>query len=137
MPVEYCNIGSPTNQGGGVMGVIKSFFNREFFAELLSTFLLVLIGNGAVAQYKLLGNEPFLSINIGYGLAVLLGVLVAGEASGAHMNPAVTIGLASFCRFDWRKIPKYLTAQFLGGFLSAFVLFLVYYGELSVVSRVF
>jgi len=115
-------------------------FDREFLAEILSTFILILIGDGSVAQYMLLnkaasagtsGSEPFLSINLGYGCAVTLGVYIAGGVSGAHMNPAVTVAMAAFNKLSWVKVPKYVLGQMIGAFLGAMTVFLVYYSRIS------
>ena len=70
----------------------------EFLAELLGTMVLILLGNGVVANVVLKGtkgnNGGWIVITMGWGLAVFTGVVIAGPISGAHLNPAVTIGLA-------------------------------------------
>lgn len=106
---------------------------RVFLAELLGTFLLVLIGDAAVAQVVLGGLLQktifggFLSISLGYGLALMVGILVAGGASGAHLNPAVTAGLAAVGRLRRPLlIPVYWTAQYLGAFLAALLVWAIY-----------
>ncbi|KAL5267896.1 hypothetical protein ACHWQZ_G004819 [Mnemiopsis leidyi] len=121
-----------------VPGVIRRIFDREFRAEFLSTLILVLLGNGSVAQYKFLNKgtsaggppEPFLSINFGYACAVMFGAYLAAGVSGAHMNPAVSIALAVIKKFKWSKVPKYIVAQMLGGFFGALLVFIVYIDRL-------
>ncbi|KAF4523345.1 hypothetical protein B566_EDAN005499 [Ephemera danica] len=86
------------------------------------------LGNSSVAQAVLSSQShgQFFTINIAYGLAVTLAVLVAGGVSGAHLNPAVTLALALVGKFPFRKIPHYMIAQYLGAFVSAAVTLLVY-----------
>jgi len=99
---------------------------KEFMAELLGTSVLLMFGCGCVAQSVLSEGKSggMLSINIGWGLGVLLGVLIAGPVSGAHLNPAVSVSLAVVRKFPVRSLLHYLTAQYLGAFLgSAIVLF--------------
>jgi len=105
---------------------------REFIAELLGTFVLILIGNGSVAQstFSIGSKGTFFSVNWGWGLGVLLGVVVSGGVSGGHINPAVTVAVATLGKFPWRKVPHYLAAQYLGSFLASCVLFLVYWDAL-------
>lgn len=63
---------------------------RQFLAEVLGTYLLVLFGDGSIAQYMMFGEKPFLPIALGYGLALMIGILVSGNVSGGHLNPAVS-----------------------------------------------
>ena len=63
---------------------------RQFLAEFLGTFLLVLFGDGAIAQKSFFKEQPFLPIALGYGLALMIGILVSGGVSGGHLNPAVS-----------------------------------------------
>ena len=72
----------------------------------------------------------FFSINWGWGLGALLGVLVSGGVSGGHLNPAISVALASVGRFPWRKVPHYLCAQYLGALAGAGLVFLVYWDAL-------
>ena len=93
-----------------------------FVAELIGTFLLILLGNGVVANVVLDGtkgnNSGWIVITTGWALAVYTGVLVAGPYSGAHLNPAVTISLAIGGLFDWSLVGSYIIAQFLGAMLG-------------------
>lgn len=93
-----------------------------FVAELIGTFLLILLGNGVVANVVLDGtkgnNSGWIVITTAWGLAVYTGVLVAGPYSGAHLNPAVTISLAISGLFKWSLVGSYIIAQFLGAMLG-------------------
>jgi glycerol uptake facilitator protein len=96
---------------GGLLG--------EFAAEFAGTMILILFGVGVVAQVVGGGIGDHDSIAWSWGLGVMLGVYVAGRISGAHLNPAVTIALAVFKGFEWRKVGPYIGAQFLGAFVAA------------------
>jgi len=111
---------------------IRSPLIREFLAEFLGTFLLVVFGAGSVAQAVLsLGQKGnFFSINWGWGLGVMLGMLVSGGVSGGHINPAITVAVASLGKFPWRKVPHYLAAQYLGALTGSGVIYLVYWDAL-------
>jgi MIP family channel proteins len=106
---------------------------REALAEFLGTFVLIIFGVGVVAQVVLSGQASgtYLSINIGWGLAVTMGCYVAGGVSGAHLNPAVTIALAAHRGFDWRKVAPYIVAQFAGAFVASVVVYLTYHEALN------
>lgn len=99
-------------------------------AEFVGTFLLILLGNGVVANVVLQdtkGSESgWIVITTGWALAVFVGVVVAGPYSGAHINPAVTVGLAVAGKFAWVKVPGYLLAQLLGAGLGAALVWLFY-----------
>ena len=101
---------------------------RQFLAEFLGTFLLVLFGDGAIAQYKYLepNNKNFLSVAFGYGLGLMIGILVSGNVSGGHLNPAVTLSMACLKKCKWICVPVYWLAQYLGALLGAAVLLGVY-----------
>lgn len=101
---------------------------REMLAEFLGTFVLIVFGVGVVAQVVLSGetNGSYLSINLCWGLAVVMGVYVAAGVSGAHINPAVTVALAVHRGFPWRKVAPYIAAQVAGAFLASLVVFLTY-----------
>jgi glycerol uptake facilitator protein len=104
---------------------------NEIIAEFIGTMLLVLLGNGVVANVLLKdtkGHEGgWIVITIGWGLGVFVGVAVAGPVSGAHINPAVTIGLAAAGLFPWNSVLPYIIAQILGGAAGAFLVWLFYY----------
>ncbi|MBZ5576976.1 MAG: aquaporin family protein [Acidobacteriia bacterium] len=100
----------------------------ELVAEFFGTMVLLLFGNGVVAMTVLLGNGSipggsWTNINLGWGLGVTMGVYVAGRISGAHINPAVTLAVAAFRGFPWRKVIPYWIAQVLGAFCGAAVVF--------------
>ena len=101
---------------------------REALAEFLGTFVLIVFGAGVVAQVVLSGhqNGDYFSINLGWGLAVTMGIYVAGGISGAHLNPAITIALAAFRKFPKQKILPYLAAQFAGAFAASAMVFCTY-----------
>jgi glycerol uptake facilitator protein len=91
----------------------------ELLAEFAGTMILILFGCGVVAQVVATGVGEVPSIHWAWGLGVVFGVYVAGRMSGAHLNPAVTIALAAFKGFPWRKVGPYSLAQFLGAFVAA------------------
>lgn len=102
----------------------------EFSAELVGTMLLILLGTGVVANVILKGTKGnsggWMVITTGWALAVFTGVVIAGPYSGAHLNPAVTIGLAIAKKFAWDKVGMYILAQLLGAMLGAFLTWIVY-----------
>jgi len=102
--------------------------SRELLAEFLGTFVLIVFGTAVVAQVVLSAqvNGSYLSINLGWGLAVVMGVYVAGGVSGAHLNPAVTLALAVHRGFPWRKVLPYSAAQVAGAFVGALVTYVTY-----------
>src|SRR5579875_113045 len=104
-------------------GLQEPHFNDKLMAEALGTFLLVLIGNGAGVALTYAGVLPtaggLVVAALSHGLALAVIVNVIGRISGAHVNPAVTIALASIGRFPWRQVPEYLGAQFVGAFIAA------------------
>ncbi|TAI47989.1 MIP/aquaporin family protein [Flagellimonas allohymeniacidonis] len=101
-----------------------------FVSEIIGTFLLILMGcgvNANVVLQKTYGNSSgWIVITTGWGLAVYTAVVVAGPYSGAHLNPAVTIGLALAGEFSIYDVPQYLIAQMLGAMLGAFFVWLMH-----------
>ncbi|WP_222264862.1 MIP/aquaporin family protein [Modestobacter marinus] len=93
----------------------------ELAAEFAGTFILILFGVGVVAQVVAGGIGDHDSIAWAWGLGVVLGVYTAARISGAHINPAVTVALAAFRGFPWRKVAPYALAQTLGAFLAALI----------------
>jgi glycerol uptake facilitator protein len=93
----------------------------ELAAEFAGTLVLILFGTGVVAQVVAGGIGNHDSIAWGWGLGVTLGVYVAGRISGAHLNPAVTVALAVFKGFSWRKVLPYSLAQLVGAFVAALI----------------
>ncbi len=107
----------------------KNSLTGELSAEFFGTMILILFGVGVVAQVvtsqdKSLGGHD--SIAWGWGIGVTLGVYVAARLSGAHLNPAVTIALAAFKGFEWRKVLPYSLAQTAGAFVAALIVRFVY-----------
>ncbi|WP_428329871.1 MIP/aquaporin family protein [Mucilaginibacter sp.] len=110
-----------------------------FIAELIGTMLMILLGDGVVANVLLKdtkgNNSGWMVITTAWGLAVFVAVIVAGPYSGAHLNPAVTIGLAIAGKFAWAQVIPYIIAQFLGAFLGAFLVWLMYYDHFNRVNE--
>jgi glycerol uptake facilitator protein len=107
----------------------KNSYLGELIAEFLGTMILILFGVGVVAQVVTnpdgaMGDHD--SIAWAWGIGVILGVYVAGRISGAHINPAVTIALAAFKDFPWRKVLPYALAQTAGAFVAAIIVRFVY-----------
>jgi len=113
----------------------------EFLGEFFGTMILLLFGDGVVASVVtflgfnsgssgsgngLSGSASWVLINFGWGFAVMLGVYVAGTLTGAHLNPAVTLGMALRRGFPWAKVGWYWLAQVLGAFVAAAILFVEY-----------
>ncbi len=94
-----------------------------FIGEVLGTFILICLGAGVVANVvleKTGGNSSgYIVITWGWGIAVFVAVFITGRISGAHINPAVTIGLAAAGQFPWGQVPIYIVAQLIGAFLGA------------------
>lgn len=101
-----------------------------FTAEIIGTFLLMLLGCGVNANVVLEGtkgqNSGWMVITTGWAFAVYVGVVVATPYSGAHINPAVSIGLAAAGSFPWEQVPAYILAQFIGAMLAAFCVWAIY-----------
>ncbi|HLX40078.1 MAG TPA: MIP/aquaporin family protein, partial [Ktedonobacteraceae bacterium] len=126
-------VGSPSALSGTLGEMIGEFFG---------TMVLILFGDGCVATFALFTNigasnaaTPFANewivIILGWGLAVMLGIYVCGAISGAHLNPAVTLALASRGKLAWSKVLPYWLAQVLGAFVAAMILYFVYQGAIQ------
>lgn len=104
-----------------------------FLAELVGTALLILLGDGVVANVvlgKTKGNNSgWIVITAGWGMAVAVAVYTVGRISGAHLNPAVTLALASLGELSWGLVPLYFGAQMLGAFLGAVLVYVSYLGH--------
>lgn len=102
----------------------------EFLAELIGTMILIIFGAGVVAGVVLKDskaeNSGWIVITIAWGLAVTMGVYAVGSFSGAHLNPAVTLGFASIGEFPWAKVPVYIAAQIIGAIIGAVIVFFNY-----------
>jgi glycerol uptake facilitator protein len=103
---------------------------NPFLAEGLGTALLVLLGDGVVANVVLRQTKGHASgwivITAGWAMAVTFAVYCVNAFSGAHLNPAVTVGLASIGKLDWALVPGYVAGQLLGAFLGAVLVWLAY-----------
>ncbi len=101
-----------------------------FIAEIVGTALLILLGDGVVANVLLSKtkgqNSGWIVITMGWGLGVFVAVFAVASISGAHINPAVTIGLAMAGKFAWALVPGYITAQMIGAFIGATLVWLHY-----------
>ncbi|NND06697.1 MAG: aquaporin family protein [Saprospiraceae bacterium] len=101
-----------------------------FAAEIIGTMLLLLLGNGVVANVVLTQTKGhgggWLLINFGYGLAVFTAVLVSMDFSGAHLNPAVTVGLALAGKFAWAQVAPYVLAQCIGAAIGNSLVYLIF-----------
>lgn len=109
----------------------KNGLTGELVAEFFGTFILILLGDGVVAN---VGLAPRLAasaynwntITIGWAFAVIIAVYITGGVTGAHINPAVTIALAAKRGFPWAKVGPYIVAQMIGAFVGALAVYLVY-----------
>jgi glycerol uptake facilitator protein len=101
-----------------------------FLAEVIGTALLILLGNGVVACVLLSEskgqNSGWIVITFGWGMAVMVAAFAVGQFSGAHLNPAVTIGFAVEGTTPWGDVPEYLAGEFVGAFLGATLVWLAY-----------
>ncbi|NAS19311.1 MIP family channel protein [Clostridium butyricum] len=103
------------------------------FAELVGTLLLILLGDGVVANVVLKNSKGsgagWMVVTTGWAFAVAIPALIFGSYSGAHFNPALTIALAIIGKVAWSQVPIYLVGQFAGGFLGAVLVFIFYYDQ--------
>src|SRR6266513_6239850 len=101
-----------------------------FLAELIGTMILVILGDGVVANVvlnKTKGqNSGWIVITTGWALGVAVAVYTVGAFSGAHLNPAVTLGLAAIGQFRWELVAGYIGAQVLGGVIGGLIVWLAY-----------
>ena len=111
---------------------------EKIAAEAIGTMLLVLLGDGVVANVLLARskgqNSGWIVITLGWGVAVALAVYAVGRISGAHLNPAVTVGLASIGSFPWPDVPGYIVAQVVGAFVGAALVWVAYLPHWAVTS---
>lgn len=103
-----------------------------FLAEVVGTFLLIFFGLGAVHVAVLTGDLAGLwQVGIVWGASIMLAIYAIGAVSGAHINPAITVGLATWGLFPWSRVAPYIVAQLVGAFLAAAVLFGLFHGFLA------
>jgi glycerol uptake facilitator protein len=93
--------------------------STELIAEFFGTFVLILFGNGVVAMSVLFDKGGYTNITLAWGLAVTMGIYIAGKITGAHLNPAVTLALAVWRGFPWSKVLPYFIVQVAGAFAAA------------------
>src|SRR6266481_3213938 len=102
----------------------------SFLGEFVGTALLIILGDGVVANVLLNktkgNNSGWIVITFGWGMAVFVGVLCVTPYSGAHLNPAVTFANAVANKLDWARVPEYLLGQMLGAMLGAFIVYQFY-----------
>jgi glycerol uptake facilitator protein len=103
---------------------------QAYLAEFIGTMLLIIFGDGVVAGVLLKNskaeNSGWIVITFGWAMGVAVAVYCVGQVSGAHINPAVTIGLAATGQFGWLQVPGYVIAQFLGAFVGGIIVWLAY-----------
>jgi glycerol uptake facilitator protein len=103
---------------------------HPLLAELIGTAILILLGNGVVANVVLERTKGhgggWIVIAFGWGMAVFVAVFCVMDSSGAHINPAVTVGLAAAGKFPWEQVPGYVAAQLLGAFLGGALVYVYY-----------
>ncbi|MEE1944378.1 MIP/aquaporin family protein [Pedobacter sp. KR3-3] len=101
-----------------------------YLAEFIGTAIMILLGNGVVANVVLKGtkgnNSGWIVITTAWALAVFVAVVVAGPYSGAHLNPIVTLGAAIAHKFAWNLVPYYVLSQIAGAMLGSFLVWLMY-----------
>lgn len=109
---------------------------QELFGEFLGTFILILLGNGVVANVNLeksyANGGGWIVITAGWAMAVYVAVLATADLSGAHINPAVTIGLAVAGLFDWIKVIPYILAQISGAMAGSFTVYLFFKNHFAI-----
>jgi len=112
---------------GSVLHIEKPFI-RNFLAEFLGTAILVIIGDGSVAQVVTSRGTKgdFFTINVAFAFAIAYGVYVSGSVSGGHINPAVTLVMAVLGKTAWVMLPIYWAGQYLGAFFGASIVHWVY-----------
>jgi glycerol uptake facilitator protein len=108
---------------------------KPFAAEVIGTALLIILGDGVVAGVLLnktkAQNSGWIVITTGWAMGVAVAVYAVGRISGAHLNPAITLGLALVGKFAWSDVPRYIGAQFIGAFLGAVIVWLAYLAHWS------
>ncbi|EDN9518302.1 MIP family channel protein [Listeria monocytogenes] len=111
--------------------MIDTSLATQFLGEVIGTAILIILGAGVVAGVSLkrskAENGGWVVITLAWGLGVTMGVYVSGYMSMAHLNPAVTIGMALAGAFPWNYVLPYILAQFIGAFIGATLIWLHYY----------
>jgi len=99
---------------------------QEFMAEMFGTMFILLLRNGVNAMATLFNLGGYTNITFGWGLGVFLGILISNRITGAHLNPAITIALMLTKRFPAKKVPLFISAQMIGGFIGAALVYFFY-----------
>jgi glycerol uptake facilitator protein len=111
----------------------------EYFGEFLGTMILILLGNGVVANVNLDKTHShgggWIVVTFGWSMAVFVAVLVTADMSGAHLNPAVTLGLAFSGLFDWVKVAPFILSQILGAMAGAFLVYIFFKNHFKITER--
>src|SRR3712207_8226552 len=98
---------------------------EQYIAEFVGTMILIIFGDGVVAGVPLRNSKAenlgWIVITFGWAMGVAIAVYTVGRISGAHINPAVTLGLASIGAFSWTQVPGYINAQFPGAFVGGVI----------------
>ncbi|MBR0122975.1 MAG: aquaporin family protein [Bacteroidales bacterium] len=114
-------------------------FLMQCFYEFLGTLVLILMGDGVVANVCLKKTKGYQSgwvvITLAWGFAVMCGVFIAGPYTGAHLNPAVTLGLAIAGKFPWSSVIGYVVAQIIGGIMGACLVYVFYKDHFDATSE--
>ncbi|BAK82696.1 major facilitator superfamily glycerol uptake transporter [Komagataeibacter medellinensis NBRC 3288] len=120
-------------------------FLGELIAECIAVLIIVLLGDSVAAMYTLYDPSPYKlaywGVCIVWGLSVTIAIYITGSVSGTHANPAVSISLALYRGFPWRKVPAYCAAQVLGGVIGAALVYTLYqpvidhYNQLHAITR--
>ncbi|KAF6751659.1 aquaporin-like protein [Ephemerocybe angulata] len=113
---------------------------REPMAEFIGTAILIIFGAGAGCSTVLSSNQgvapssrgDFFSINFGWAIGIAMGVWVSGGISGGHINPAITLGMATWRGFPWRKVPAFILAQVLGALVGAALVYGLYFQAIDI-----
>ncbi|WP_438483370.1 MIP/aquaporin family protein [Oleiharenicola lentus] len=109
----------------------RVFLPAWLVGEFLGTFILVFFGCGGVASAVLTGAQVgVFQVAVVWGIAIALAIHIAGGLSGAHLNPAITVALATWTDFRWKLVPRYVAAQFLGAFAASAALYAAFHGAL-------
>ncbi|KAF9461504.1 putative aquaporin 4 [Collybia nuda] len=129
----------PVVTGSSKWSTLRKAF-REPAAEFLGTAILVIFGTGVQCQVLLSSNPgvasspkgDYFSVCVGWAVGIALGVWVSGGVSGGHINPAITLSLATFRGFSWKKVPSYILAQVLGGVVGAAIVYATYFHAIDI-----
>ena len=111
-----------------------------YISEFIGTMLLILLGDGVVANVNLdrsgMKGAGAVQITFAWGLAVLVPAFIFGSSSGAHFNPALTIALAAIGNFSWSMVPGYVIAQFAGAFVGAVLVYVLFAGQFEATNKI-